>query len=103
MSHTFPRTHVHTLAEEDLLLREAGVVMSCLLTSNRIGNCRLVHQSHSMQIININFEPMSAKQMNQFCFECNMGTMSAFLSRPCVRRPVWTALGRLGLYNSKVL
>lgn len=80
-------------------------VSACQVYWPQIGlvNCRLVHQSLSMQIISKNFEPMSEKQMNQFCFECNMGTMSAFLLCLCVRCPVWNGLVRRDVYNSKVL
>lgn len=43
MSHTRPHTHVHTLAEdfEGLLLHDAGVGKSCLLTSNRTSKLRI--------------------------------------------------------------
>lgn len=105
MSHTHARTHVHTLAEdfEDLLLHDAGVGKSCLLTSNRTSKLQIGSSVTQYANYQQYFEPMSEKQMNQFCFECNMGTMSAFLLSLCVRRPVWKGSARLGVHNSEVL
>lgn len=106
MSHT--RLHTHTYTHSQRTLKtcfSTKRVSSCHVywPQLELVNCRLVHQSHSMQIINKNFEPMSEKPMNRFCFECNMGTMSAFLLSLRVRCPVWNCLARLGVHNSKVL